>query len=158
MLYLRRALAHRDGGDLIERHHHIAATDRNGKMLDIGCIHPIIRVQSHRDIARFAGRVHPVSDFDTGKRDTQGLRRIADRNTQRVGESAVEFNLQFVFGVLLGKADIDRAGNLGEFLHEVTGDGKQAARIRTGKLDLHGLSRAVVQIVEHRVLGADDTQ
>ena len=63
--------------------------------------------------------------------------------------------LQLVLRLLLREAHVHRARDLLHLLHEVVGDRHEAARVGAGELDLHGLAHAVVEVVEHDVLGAD---
>src|SRR5262249_5998607 len=44
VLHLRWTLVMRDPGDLFERHHHIAAADGDGQMIDVGCVDAIFRM------------------------------------------------------------------------------------------------------------------
>ena len=59
------------------------------------------------------------------------------------------------FGLLLGEPHVHRARDLLHLLHEVAGDRHQPARVGAGELDLHRLPHALVEIVDHDVLGAD---
>ena len=67
VLDLGRALAHRDVGDLAQRHHQVAAGHGDRQVLDVAGADAVIRMQAQRHIARFAGRVDPVTDLDAGK-------------------------------------------------------------------------------------------
>ena len=145
------ALAHGDGGDLVQRDHLVGAGHGNGQAFDVFFAHPVIGVQAHGHITGLAGRVYPVAHFDPGKRDSQGLRRVIGRNTQGVGQAAVEFDLQLLLGVLLGQSHIDRPGNQAQLVHVGAGDFQQLARIRPGEVDLNRFARAVVQVVHHHV-------
>ena len=97
----RGPLAQRDGGNLLQWHHHIRARNRDGQALDVGGTDPIIRVQSHGDIARLAGGVDPVAHLDAGKSHPQSLGGITGGNAQGIGQPSVQFDLKFVLRVLL---------------------------------------------------------
>ena len=156
VLDARRTLVERDGRDLLERHHHVAARHRDRQMLDVGRIEAILGREANRDVARFADRIHPVADFDARERHAQRLRGIVDRDAELVREPAVELDAQLILGILLGQADVDRARDLPHLVHELVGELHELARIRAVELDLHRLARAIVEIVEHHVLRADE--
>ena len=90
----------------------------------------IVRMQAHGDVARLAGRVDPVADLDAGERHAQRLRRVAHRDAQRVGQAAVELDLQLVLRLLLRQAHVDRARDLAQLVHEVAGDRHAAGASR----------------------------
>ena len=74
-------------------------------------IDAIIRMQAHRDIARFAHGIHPVADFHAGEGDAQRLRGIAHRDPELVCQPAIELDSQLVLRILLRETYIDRARN-----------------------------------------------
>ena len=52
-------LSMRDGRDLLERHHHVAAAHRDRQVLDVRGVDAVFGMQAHRDVARFADRDRP---------------------------------------------------------------------------------------------------
>ena len=158
VLNLTGALAHGDGGDLLQRHHAVAATHRNRQAFDVAGVHAVVGMQAHRDVARFTGGVDPVADLDPRKGHAQRLRRVVDGNAQRIGQAAVKFNLHLGLRVLLRQAHVHRARHLAQLGHEVVGDGQQLARVGPREADLHRLLRAVVQIVQHHVLSTHQSR
>mmetsp|Transcript_15038 Transcript_15038/g.35548 ORF Transcript_15038/g.35548 Transcript_15038/m.35548 type:complete len:471 (-) Transcript_15038:1551-2963(-) len=154
VLNLARALAHRDIGDLVQRHHAVGAGHRDRQSFDVGRIHSVAGMQPDGDVPRFAGRVDPVAGLDARERHAQGLRSIVHRDAHLVGQPAVELNLQFVLRVLLGVADVDRALDAGHGLLEVLRDLLELAGVGAVEADLHRLLRAVVQVIQHHILGA----
>ena len=153
VLDLARPFAHRHGGDLLQRHHAVAAADRDRQPFDVAGRNAVVGVQAHRHVAGFAAGVDPVADFNTGKGHPQRLRRVGDADAQGVGQAAVELDLQFVLRVLLGQADIDRARHQAQLVHELVGDLQQPPRVGAGEADLHRLLGAVVEVVENHVFG-----
>ena len=51
VLDLRRPLAHGDGGDLVQRHHHVATGHRDRQVLDVLGADAVVRMQAHGDVA-----------------------------------------------------------------------------------------------------------
>ena len=127
VLNARRSQAHADGGNLVQRHHQVGTRNGNRQALDVFLADAVIGVQTHGHIACLAGGVDPISHFDAGKSDTQGLRCIRGRNPHRIGQAPVELDLQLLLGVLLGQADVHCTRHQAELVHVVTGDLQQLA-------------------------------
>ena len=152
---LRRALAHGDGRDLVERHHHVGAGDGDRQVLDVRGVDAVVGCRRTATSRDSPVGIDPVAHFDAGERHAQRLRRVVHRNAELVGEAAIELDPQLVLRILLRQAHVHGARDLPQLVHELVGDLHELARVGAVELDLHRLARAVVEVVEHHVLGAD---
>ena len=86
--------------------------------------------EAHRDVARLAGRVHPVAGVDAGERRPQRLRDVADAKAQRAGQLAVDLHVELGLLSARRQADVDRAGHLAHERQRLVGQRAERRRRR----------------------------
>ena len=146
----------RDGRDLLERHHHVGAGHRDRQVLDVATHRRGLRdagAPRRRAIRRSGSTQSPTSTPANATRSacaassTEMPSWLASPRSSSMRSSS--------FGSCSDRPDVHGARDLAHLLHEVVGDLHEAARVGAVELDLHRLLRAVVEVVEHHVLGAD---